>query len=88
MRDGRCDKIQNMVKVNIKVIPNAKHNKLVEESGRLKVYLTAPAVEGKANEALIEFLSEHFKLKKNRISIIRGIKSREKVIEMRDDSRN
>jgi hypothetical protein len=71
-----------MVKVKIKVIPNAKHNKLVEEPGRIKVYLTAPAVEGKANEALIEFLAEHFKTKKNKISIIRGFKSREKVIEV------
>jgi len=73
-----------MAKLNIKVIPNAKHNKLVEEPGRLKVYLTAPAVEGKANDALIEYLSEHFKIKKNRISIIRGLKNREKVIEIRD----
>ena len=71
-----------MTKLNIKVIPNAKHNKLVEEPGRLKVYLTAPAVEGKANEALIEFLAEYFNVKKNRISIIRGVKSREKIIEI------
>ena len=70
------------MKINIKVIPNAKHNKLVEEFGRLKVYLTAPAVEGKANEALIEFLAEHFKVKKNKISIIRGVKSREKIVEV------
>ena len=71
-----------MAKFNIKVIPNAKKNKLVEEPGRLKVYLTAPAVEGKANAALIEFLAEHFKVKKNRISIIRGNKTRDKVVEI------
>jgi hypothetical protein len=72
------------MKLNIKVIPYAKQNKLVEEPGRLKVHLTTPAVEGKANEALIEFLAEHYKIKKNKISIIRGMKSREKVIEIRD----
>lgn len=71
-----------MVRLNIKVIPNAKQNRLVEEPGRLKVYLTVPAVEGRANEALIEFLAEHFKTKKNKISIVNGLKSREKVIEM------
>jgi len=71
-----------MTKLNVKVIPNAKQNKLVEEPGRLKVYLTAPAVEGKANEALIEFLAEHFKIKKNKISIVRGEKSREKIVEI------
>jgi hypothetical protein len=73
------------MKLNIKVIPNAKQNRLVEEPGRLKVYLTAPAVEGKANEALIEFLAEHFKVKKSKISIIRGLKSREKIVEIRDE---
>jgi len=71
-----------MQRFNIRVIPNAKQNKIVEEPGRLKVYLTAPAVEGKANEALIEFLAEHFKTKKSKISIVRGGKSREKVIEI------
>ncbi len=71
-----------MAKLNIKVIPNAKKNKLVEEPGRIKVYLTAPAVEGKANSALIEFLAEHFKVKKSSISIIRGATSREKVVEI------
>jgi hypothetical protein len=70
------------MKLNIKVIPNAKQNKLVEEPGRVKVYLTAPAVEGKANEALIEFLAEHFRIKKNKISIIKGLTSREKVVEI------
>ena len=71
-----------MARLIVKVIPNAKRNKLVEEPGRLKVYLTAPAVEGKANQALIEFLAEHFKVKKNSISIIRGLTSREKVVEI------
>jgi len=70
------------MRINIKVISNTKQNKLVEEPGRLKVYLTAPAVEGKANEALIEFLAEHFKIKKNKISIVRGEKSREKIVEI------
>ena len=71
-----------MQRLNIKVVPNAKRNKLVEEPGRLKVYLTAPAVEGKANTALIEFLAEHFKTKKSRITIIRGLTSREKTVEI------
>ena len=80
-----CDKMLSvMAKFNIKVIPNAKKEKLVEESGRLKVYLTARAVEGKANAALIDFLSDHFQVRKSAISIIRGEKSREKIVEIGD----
>ena len=69
------------MRFKIKVIPNAKHNKLVEVAGGLKVYLTAPAVEGKANKALIEFLAEHFNAKRSKFKLILGAKNREKVIE-------
>jgi len=70
------------MKIKIRVQPNAKQNKLVEESGRYKVYLTAPPVEGKANQALIEFLSEHFKVKRSRIKLLKGAKSRDKLVEI------
>lgn len=68
--------------INIRVIPNAKKNDVSEEEGKLKVRVKAPAVGGKANKALIELLAEFFKTKKKDIRIIRGEKSREKVIEV------
>lgn len=68
--------------VNIKVFPNAKKNEVSEEEDRLKVRVTALAVGGKANKAAIEVLAEYFKVKKRDIRIIRGEKSREKVIEV------
>lgn len=68
---------------NVRVITNAKQNKIVEEAGRIKVYLTAPPVEGKANKALIELLAEYFKVKKKQIVIVRGEKSRDKVLKIR-----
>lgn len=71
-----------LMRLNLKIIPNAKQNKIVEEPGRFKIYLHAPAVEGKANEALIEFLAEHFGTKRSKIKIIRGQKNREKVVEI------
>ena len=70
------------MRLSVRVIPNAKQNRIVEEEGRFKVYLTAPPIEGKANKALIEFISEHFSVKKSKIKIIRGEKSREKVLEI------
>ena len=70
------------MKLNIRVIPNAKKSKIIKEENRYKVYLTAPAVEGKANKALIEFLSEHFDVKKRQIKILRGEKARDKVVEI------
>lgn len=69
-----------MARLSIKVIPNAGRNKIVEENGRIKVYLAAPPVEGKANKALIEFLAEHFHVKKGKISIVKGMTSRQKEV--------
>lgn len=77
-------KLLLMVTFKFKVIPNSQHNRLVQEPGRLKVYLNAPAVEGKANKALIEFLADHFKVKKSMISIKSGLTSREKIVEIRE----
>lgn len=69
------------VKLNIKVIPNASKNQVKEDSpGGLKVYLTAPPTDGKANEALIEVLAKHFGVAKQQVNIVRGHKSRQKVV--------
>jgi hypothetical protein len=68
------------MRYTIRVIPRAKQNKVVEEDGRVKVYLTAPPVEGRANQALIEVLAAHFQVKKSNVRIIRGEKSRDKLV--------
>ena len=71
-----------MKKLKIKVITNAKRNAVVEEEGLLKVYVNAPPVDGKANKVVAEVLAEHFKVRKSNVKILRGEKSKEKVIEI------
>jgi uncharacterized protein (TIGR00251 family) len=67
--------------LRVKVIPNSKSNKIVEQKNNfLKIKLTAPAHEGKANKALISFLSQTLKIPKNKIQIISGEKAREKKV--------
>lgn len=70
------------MKINVRVIPKAKQNKVVVEPDRLKVYLTAPPVEGKANQALIEILAEHYGVRRSQVRIISGQKGRDKVVEI------
>lgn len=76
--------IKFCMRLNVRVQPGAKQNRVVEKmtDGTIKISLTAPAIEGRANQALIKFLSQHFRLAKNRIKIIRGLKSKNKVIEI------
>ncbi|MFA5103852.1 MAG: DUF167 domain-containing protein [Candidatus Margulisiibacteriota bacterium] len=70
------------MKLNIKVFPRASKNRIIEENGRLKVYVTSPAVDGKANKAVIESLAEHFDVRKRSVIIVSGEKSREKTVEI------
>ena len=71
--------------IEAKVIPNARKNEVSPEGEGFKVYVKAPAVEGKANKAVIEVLADFFKIKKSQVKIIRGEKSRRKVIEIREE---
>lgn len=68
------------MKINVRVMPNAKRARILEEGEQLKVYLVEPAVENKANKALIVAIAKHFKVRKSTVSIERGMKSRNKVI--------
>lgn len=68
--------------INIRVIPNAKKNHISKDRDILKVRVTAPAIGGKANKAVIEMLAEFFNVKKGNIRIISGERSRDKIIEI------
>lgn len=71
-----------MKKLNVKVIPNARKNSVSEDAGIFKVRVTAPAVDGKANKAVIEALSEFYDVKKRDVKILHGEKSRGKIVEI------
>ncbi len=59
------------MKISIRVIPNAKKSRIVKEENCLKVYVTAPPVENKANKAVIEILSDYFNTKKKTLILQR-----------------
>ena len=67
----------------VKVHPRAKKNAITGELGdALKVSLTAPPVEGKANEACIEFFANLLKVPRSSVTIAAGQTSRNKVIRV------
>lgn len=68
--------------ITVHVIPRSRKNLLRWEQGYLKARLTAPPVDGAANEALQELLAKHLALPKRAISIVRGATSRQKVVEI------
>jgi hypothetical protein len=68
--------------ITVRVIPRSSKNVLAWEQGSLKARLTAPPVDGAANEALQELLAQRLGLPKRAISIRHGTTSRQKVVEI------
>jgi len=67
----------------VKVHPRAKKNAITGELGdTVKVALTAPPVEGKANGACIEFFANLLKVPRSSITIAAGQSSRNKIIRV------
>ena len=66
----------------VRVTPRASHNEIVEiqSDGTVKIHLTAPANEGKANDELIKFLSEILGAPKSHIDILAGATGRDKLV--------
>ena len=67
----------------VKVHPRAKKNTITGEVGdALKLALTAPPADGKANEACIEFFARLLKVPRSSVTIAAGQTSRNKVIRV------
>lgn len=67
--------------LELHVQPGASRTEFAGRYGeRIKVRLAARAVDGKANEALIEFLAEHYRVPRSRVRIASGLKSRQKRV--------
>ena len=67
--------------LELHVQPGAKRSEFAGQHGdRIKVRLAAPAAEGKANEALIEFLADYYRVPKRNVRITSGLKSRQKRV--------
>ena len=65
--------------IRIKVQPKASKDEFCEIMGeRLKIRITAPPIDGKANQHLIKFLAKQFRVSKSDIELISGKTSREK----------
>ena len=64
--------------IDVKVVPNSSKNSISNEGEFLKIKLTAPPVDNKANKALIEYLSKQLKIPKTSIELKSGATSKNK----------
>jgi len=75
--------------ISVKVTANSKNPRIEiisdrDEKGRefYKIYVRAQAAEGKANQELIRSFAEYFDIPKSKIEIIKGLTSKEKVLQI------
>jgi uncharacterized protein len=72
-----------MARLAFHIVPNAKTDRVIGKHGAsIKIKLRAPAVEGKANAALREFLAAQLQISKREIVLERGHKSRTKLVSI------
>jgi uncharacterized protein len=70
----------------VRVTPRASKNEIVDilSDGTVKVHLTAPPIEGKANEALLKFLAKVLEIPVRQLEIVAGANGRDKLISVID----
>ena len=77
--------------ISIRLQPKASCDEVVgvtaedNNGSHLKIRLTSPPVDGKANEALLKFLSKLLKVPKSKLEITKGLKSRSKTVKVCKD---
>lgn len=71
------------MKIIVLAKPNKKKTKITKiDESVFEVWITEPATENKANNAIIKALSKHFKVPKTSVEIIKGERGKQKVIEI------
>lgn len=71
------------LEVRVRAVPRASKNEVQGiYDGAVKIRLTTPPVDGKANQALIKFLSKTLKLSKSQIELLQGDTSRHKTLRI------
>jgi len=79
----KITEVKGGVTFPVRVVPRASKDEIAGVHGEaLRIRLTAPPVEGKANEALIVFLAQWLGVRKSQVEIVAGAASRRKMVRI------
>jgi uncharacterized protein (TIGR00251 family) len=73
------------VKIKVKVKPNSRTEELRREGDSFIAEVKEPPKEGKANQAVIKLLAQHFGIPQSQVRILSGFRSRNKVFEVAEE---
>jgi hypothetical protein len=82
-----CPAAQGLWRLKVWAQPGAKHSGIAGlYDGRVRIRLSAPAVDNKANKELIRFVAQLCGVKQNRVRLESGVSSRKKVLLIERDT--
>jgi uncharacterized protein (TIGR00251 family) len=85
--DERLAVAKKNIRLNVKVQPNARKQAIQRISEEeYKIHVLSPPAEGKANKEIIDVIASHFHLPRSRVKIVRGKKSRKKILILERES--
>lgn len=74
-----------MADITVRVIPRSSREKIdVTPDGQIRVYVTAPPVDGEANAAVVALVADRLGCAKRDVQVVRGQTSRDKVLRVPD----
>jgi hypothetical protein len=81
--DGRRAAELSEATLQIRLQPRGRRDEIVgERDGRIVIRVTAPPLEGRANEALRELLAKRLGIAKSKVTVVRGQRSRDKTVRV------
>ncbi|WP_374077376.1 DUF167 domain-containing protein [Bdellovibrio bacteriovorus] len=77
------ESVKGGVRLHLFIQPKSSKNEVVgPHNGELKIKITAPPIDGRANEGLIEFLSDYFDIPKRNVVLVKGETGRHKTVDL------
>jgi uncharacterized protein (TIGR00251 family) len=81
--------VDKSTKISVRLTPRSSKDRFTGTDGEvIKINLTAPPVDGEANQSLVRFLAKALSLKASAITITQGTTSRTKTVEVRGYDQN
>ncbi len=74
------------MEIKIEVKANAARDKLLTKNGKIIVQTKQPDKNNLANQGVIDILSKHFAVGEDKIKIIKGFKSKNKIVEVKNEN--
>ena len=73
---------KDSISISVNIHPNSQKNRILITDYSIEIYIKEPPTKGKANQALLKYLSKKFEISSSSIKILHGEKSKKKIVSI------